>query len=424
MIGSFSFGNTYPQFVPENREIPSAKKAFRIKPVMPPSGIREEDLDARCRLLNDSAIISITDPEGTIIYANDLFCRAAGYERPSLIGHLHSMIHHDELDLEVKSAIWQTIRSGKTWTGEIKNQREDGSTWWSQANISPVFDEAQKPVRYVWVQHDISNLKKITVKQPVADEHAEQHILENVNYASEIHKALLPSEKDLTDIFPSSFVFFKPKDIISGDFYWVNRVADETVIVLGDGTGHGVSAALISIMALTGLKYAVDELGVTEPGIALSRLNCFLYRAMNKHTGSGLRESVDMSFCRYNHKNRVFSYACGQSKIYLMRNNTISLLSSGESQAPSVSTDQQAIVSKSTILQPGDRIYMMSDGLQDQFGGVRDKRYGSKRVRELLELTSKLKMPVQQEVIRINHEVWRGSKEQTDDVSVIAFEID
>lgn len=383
----------------------------------------EAELDARNKLLNDSALISITDLSGTIIYANDMFCRVTGYERNRVIGFTHTIIRHSEMSDETIASIWNKIREGKTWSGEVKNSTKDGNTLWAEAIIAPVLDENGKPVRYIWVQHDITEKKRTANLLLNAKQSADQQLIDNVCYASTIQKALLPSEKDLKSVFPESFLMYEAKHIVSGDFYWFTKVQDDSVMVLGDGTGHGVSAAFVSLMALTGLKYAVDEMHLTEPGMVLSQLNSFLFRAMNKNSGSGLTESVDMSFCRYNHKTRILRYACGRSKIYVLRGNTIQTLCRGEGPSHSVSTDQRNILSYSVHLKKGDRVYMMSDGLADQFGSDKDKRLGSKRMRELLEKTSTLGMEKQQEEIREYLKSWRGANEQTDDISLIGFEI-
>jgi PAS domain S-box-containing protein len=383
----------------------------------------EAELNTRMDILNHTAMVTITDLQGTIMYANDLFCSVSGYNRGYIIGHTHDIIRHKDLGEETIASIWKTIRQGNRWQGMMKARRKDGSDLWTKMTAAPVLENGE-PVRYVWVHYDISDLKKTEANLYEAKQRADQQLLDNVKDAYRIQRALLPAEAEFQDHFSSSFIVFSPKQSVSGDFYWFRRIADESVIVLGDGTGHGVSASFVSLMALTSLRYAVDDMRVTEPGLVLSHLNAFMYRMMNKHEGSGLSESVDMSFCRFNHTTRVLSYASGRSRLYMVRNGHVEILGHGNSSIGSVPDEECRILTKEITLQPGDRIFIMSDGLADQFGGERNKRLGSRHVKELLTMSSRLTMREQKDVISQNFLHWKGSNEQTDDLSLIAFEIE
>lgn len=383
----------------------------------------EAELHTRSRLLNETGMMIMTDTYGTIIYANDLFCSGTGFSRNRLIGQSHSGIRFPGWGQEAWAELLECLRSGRGWNGELKFRSAKGDAIWLQTVISPVPETDRSPGRFIWVQHDITSHKHVIAGTVQRLSNTEQQLLENVGYASYFHRAILPHTSELDESFADSFVIYEAKHLVSGDFYWFSRIGDESMIVLGDGTGHGVSAAMVSLMALTGLKYVVNELRITDPGTVLSKLNCFLFRAMNKHSGSGLTESVDMSFCRYNHKTGILDFACGRSKIALMRDNKLNCLSNGDCRGQSVSSDQGEIRSYTIPLREGDRIYMMSDGLADQFGGNKDKRFGSRRIRELLELTSQTPMGAQQELIRSCYRFWRGDNEQTDDITLVAFAI-
>lgn len=389
-----------------------------------PPEILEAELDTRNELLNLTSMVTITDLQGTIIYVNDLFCKVSGYNRHHVIGRTHELIRHSDLNDMTIANIWRSLRNGQTWQGIIKSRRVDDSIFWSQTTVAPVTDETGEPVRYVWVRQDITDLKQAEHDLFIAKQRADQQLLDNVKNAHRIQNALLPCENELRSVFPSSFLLFTPQHSISGDLYWMSSFQDESVVVLGDGTGHGVSASFVSLMALTCLKYAVEDMRLTEPGAVLTHLNAFMYRAMNKHKGSGLSESVDLAFCRFNHKTRHLSYASGKSRTYLISKGTITELERGEVSIGSAPEEESKFQTQEIDLEPGDRIFMMSDGLADQFGGDRNKRMGSRHVRELLLLTCRLPMHEQKEIIRQNFLLWKGTNEQTDDLSVIAFQVE
>lgn len=407
-------------------EIPDNAAMMNIAWKQEPSFVDalEAELNARVEALNQTAMVTITDLHGTILYANDLFCSISGFNRNRVIGHTHNIIRDPELPDDTVCSLWRTIRSGNTWKGEIKSRRKDGSVFWTQMTIVPVFNETGKPIRYVWVRYDITGLKQTETQLRTARQKADQQLIDNVHHAASIQHGLFSPEEELTKIFPSSFLIFSPKHTVSGDFYWYRKLGEESVIALGDGTGHGVSAAFISLMALTGLKYAVDEMRITEPGLVLSQLNSFLYRATNKHNNSGVAESVDLSLCRFNHETRILTYSTAKGRLYLVRDGELVELSHNCSSIGAEPREKSRIESHTLQLQTGDRIFMLSDGLPDQFGGERDKRFGSRNVKELLLFTSYAEMSMQKEVILKNYLLWRGDNEQTDDLSMIGFMVE
>jgi len=369
-------------------------------------------------------MVTITDPHGTIIYANDLFCKVSGFSRSDVIGHTHNIIRHHELPDETVSSIWRMIREGNSWQGIIKSKRKCGSNFWTKTTVAPVMGYDNVPAKYIWVRHDITDLKQTEYELYAAKQRADQQLLENVKNAFRIQSAILPDEQDLSKYFPGSFLLFSPQQSVSGDFYWFTHHADQTLVVLGDGTGHGVSASFVSLIALTSLKGLVLDSGESDPGKLLTQLNWFLYRTMNKHKGSGLSESVDMAVCNYNHTTRELQYASGKSRIYLVRRSEVYSLDRDESSIGSLAAEEYNVVTRSITLEKGDRIFMMSDGLADQFGGERNKRLGSRHVKELLSGTGHLPMKEQKEIIRKYFLLWKGENEQTDDLSLLAFRAD
>lgn len=386
-------------------------------------GLLEAELDARINILNQTSMVTITDLRGTIIYVNDLFCKVSGFARHEVIGRTHELIHHPDLKDESIAAMWKLIGAGQSWQSIVKSYRKDRGIFWTRTTVAPVLDEKGVPAKCIWVRSDITDLKQTEIELYTAKQRADQQLLDNVKNACRIQDAMLPDEEELRAELNDAFLIFSPQQNVSGDFYWFMHGTNETLLVLGDGAGHGVSASFISLITLTGVKYVAEGMDVRDPGEALTMLNGFLYRSLNKHKGSGLNETVDMSFCRFNHVTRELTYASARSMICLLRNGEVTRLERAEVSIGASGKGECTIVSHKLQLEKGDRVYLMSDGIADQFGGARNKRLGTRNVKELIALTGNLPIQEQKEAIRKNFLLWKGTNEQTDDLSLLAFQV-
>ncbi len=386
-------------------------------------GLLEAELDARINIMNETAMVTITDLRGTIIYVNDLFCEVSGYARHEVIGRTHELIRHPDLRDESVAAMWKLVGEGKSWQGIVKSLRKDRGLFWTRTTVAPVLDEKGVPTKCIWVRNDITDLKQTELELYTAKQRADQQLLDNVKNACRIQDAMLAPEAELRAGLNDAFVLFSPQQNVSGDFYWFMHDKDETLLVLGDGSGHGVSASFVSLITLTGVKYVAEGMDIRDPGAVLTMLNGFLYRSLNKHKGSGLTETVDMSFCRFNRATRELTYASARSIICLLRDGQVTRLERNDFSIGASAKGERTIVSSKVQLVKGDRIYRMSDGIVDQFGGERNKRLGSRHVKELIALTGSLPIQEQKEAIRKNFLLWKGTNEQTDDLSLLAFQV-
>ncbi len=404
----------------ENMDYHSPENTF-VKNILAAS--LEAELSTRLTLMDKTSLITITDLQGTIMYANDLFCEVSGYERKELIGKTHQVIRHPDLTRDTIAAAMKMVAEGKTWSGMIKNRAKSRAIFWCYTSVAAVMDHSNKPFKLIWMRNDITSLKRTELELHIAKEQADQRLLENVKNAFRIQSAILPSEQDLQEIFPLSFLINSPQQNVSGDFYWFDKQKNEDVFVLGDGTGHGVSASFVSLIAMTALEFIVKQNQETDPGKILSGLNNFIFQALKKHKGSDLDESIDMAVCSYNNKTRMLKYSSAKSKIYLVRGAEVYNLDRDNVSIGAQSVDLFKINSKSIFLEKGDRIFMMSDGFCDQVGGTYNKRMGSKQFRELLKNTGTQTLGEQKKQILNFFLAWKGENEQTDDLSLLGFSI-
>ncbi len=250
-----------------------------------------------------------------------------------------------------------------------------------------------------------------------------KNITDSINYAKRIQMALLPSEKLFAKIFPDSFIFYNPKDIVSGDFYWVAEKNKKVFFAVVDCTGHGVPGAFMSIIGLELLRNIVNVQGIEKPSDILNKLNTdfgniFSFGLEHEMT---LRDGMDIGFCVIHKDKPLLEFAGAFSSMYLIRNNSINeikgdRLSVGlvrEEEGNGVFQNQEMDISKNDI------IYLFSDGFADQFGGADGRKFKYRRFRHLLLNIHSLPMNDQKQQIHESMKSWKGNYEQVDDMLII-----
>lgn len=248
---------------------------------------------------------------------------------------------------------------------------------------------------------------------------------ESLNYAKSIQQDILPSREDVKVVFDKSFHINIPKNVVSGDFYWFTMKNDKALFSLADCTGHGVPGAMMSMLGANILDYAVNDLDNEDPALILSRVNQRIQEIFRSfHTKNIRRDGMDLALIAYNRKRKRLQFSGAKRPAILIRNG--SLLTEIRGDSVTTGRDAQYDYSYSNVLlqlQEGDTLYLFSDGLQDQFGGERNKKFGAKRLKELLLDVQKFDMDKQKEIIEYTVNKWKGNNEQTDDISMFGFKV-
>jgi serine phosphatase RsbU (regulator of sigma subunit) len=227
------------------------------------------------------------------------------------------------------------------------------------------------------------------------------------------------------EAFNEAFIIFHPRDIVSGDFYWFDRIdANRFVIVCADSTGHGVPGAFMSMIGSTLLQDIVMRKGVTKPSEILTLLDKQIFSTLNQNIDVGVsNDGMDMVICEFNVKSRHIRFASAMRPViiviegesYYIRGNRCSI--GGESVVEKYFDDQEYYLSK------GDTIYLFSDGLPDQFGGADGKKMKIARLKKLVEEVSTLPMAEQKEIITNFYFDWKGDYEQVDDILLMGIKV-
>ena len=255
----------------------------------------------------------------------------------------------------------------------------------------------------------------------------------SVKYAERIQKAFLSNEQKFRSILPNSFVLFKPKDIVSGDFYWIERIdpTDEwpnglTVYATADCTGHGVPGAFVSIICNNLLKLGRTHKEVQNPGQALDFINKEINQTLNSEYGNEqIRDGMDIALCAIDEVQMVLYFSGAKNGIYIIRDEELIELK-GDRHGIGYMDDSldSRYTTQSFQLQQGDTLYTFSDGYIDQFGGPLGKKLTSRRLKEILLSIRNESLDVQRNTLNETFDNWKGDLEQVDDVLLIRVQID
>ncbi|MFK7755589.1 MAG: two-component regulator propeller domain-containing protein [Flavobacteriales bacterium] len=251
-------------------------------------------------------------------------------------------------------------------------------------------------------------------------------ITDSINYAKHIQSALIPSSEELKKSLPKSFVFFRPRDIVSGDFYWVRDFGENVVVVGADCTGHGVPGAFISLIGMSVLKEISNRNSVTNPAQALNHLEIEIESTLNKNKSYGVKDGMDLGIMAINKTHRKLQYSGARRPLIIFRGDEHFILN-GDRQSIGGSYEGEALKEFSLQdfqLEKGDRLYIWSDGYPDQFGGPRAKKLKQKGLMEILTKMQDKDMDTQHNIVNESFLTWKNGYEQVDDVLMIGIEIE
>jgi len=246
-------------------------------------------------------------------------------------------------------------------------------------------------------------------------------ITDSIRYAQRIQNALLPSYEMLKESFADSFILFKPRDIVSGDFYWVKKKNGEVIIVAADCTGHGVPGAFMSMLGISFLNEIVDKNNITEPGRILNLMREAVISSLRQwQVDSESRDGMDIALCKISYDQNKLLYAGANNPLWIIRNGEFSE-HRADRMPIAIYDEMNEFTTHSINLQQGDSIYMFSDGYADQFGGPNGKKFKYKPFQELLISLQEKNMEEQKKILDKTIEEWQGDFEQIDDIIVVGL---
>lgn len=252
-------------------------------------------------------------------------------------------------------------------------------------------------------------------------EEANKDIKDSITYAKRIQDAILPSVEFMDTHMPEHFVLYKPKDIISGDFYWMDKLGNTLFFAAADCTGHGVPGAMVSVVCSNALNKTVVELGVTEPGCILDTVRKIVVQTFEK-SDKNVKDGMDISLCRLEILNSKLEWAGANNPLWLIRNNELTEIKPNKQPIGKVE-NPKPFTTHTLELQAGDTIYIFTDGFADQFGGEKGKKFMYKPLKNLLLSIQNNNMNEQKRMLEKEFDKWKGNLEQVDDVCIIGVRI-
>ncbi|MBA3681617.1 MAG: SpoIIE family protein phosphatase [Bacteroidetes bacterium] len=289
--------------------------------------------------------------------------------------------------------------------------------------------------RYRLTYNEIrSRLELARSKEIIEEAHTEvvnqkKEITDSINYARSIQQSLIPLEDHFNRHFTDSFVLFKPKDIVSGDFYWIYEKNNIVFYATGDCTGHGVPGGFMTMLGISFLNEIVEVKGITTPSEILNNIRDKIITTLKQHGNFGeSKDGMDITVCSLDKTKKELQYASANNALYIVRAEK-----PGHGQEMEIhKADKQPcgfyhvykpFTNNIIKLEAGDSVYTFSDGFPDQFGGPAERKYMHKQFKEVLLQNAHINFTDQKNLLNASFENWRGKQDQIDDVLVIGVKV-
>ena len=285
--------------------------------------------------------------------------------------------------------------------------------------VKSVVEERTKEISLE--KRDIENQKLKIEKQHQELSHKNEEIVQSITYAKGLQDAILPPRSEIKRHLNSSFLFYQPKDIVAGDFYWFEMIKESgkyyLYFAVADCTGHGVPGAMVSVVCANSLNRALVEMRILDPGRILDKTKELIISNFSKN--DSIKDGMDISLCRFDISNNELLWSGANNPLWIIREKTMDL--------EEIKADKQPVGSHflnkpftthKVRIEKGDMIYLISDGYGDQFGGVSEKKFKTGMMKKMFVENFSKPIDEQYQIISDTFNDWKGSSEQTDDVTI------
>jgi serine phosphatase RsbU (regulator of sigma subunit) len=336
--------------------------------------------------------------------------------------YLNRNVRETELDTSILESWLNIVERVNQSSDTISTEMDFPSTMGArvmQVNAIPEYDENENIESVLVVSHDITERKLIELEI----QNKNKKINDSINYAKRIQNAILPSSRLISKALKDSFILYKPRDVVSGDFPWFVQIKDDIFIAAVDCTGHGVPGALLSLIGYFLLNDIVRSRKVTDPGKILDLLDEGVTQTLRQdQDDSATKDGMDIALCRIQVATRELEYSGAHRPLYIMKAGVMDEVKGNKFPiGGGIFKNQTNFTTTKIQLEHGDSVYFSSDGFPDQFGGPENRKFGPKKVREIVERVHNQSMAEAEKVFDLEWETWRGETKQTDDVLLIGI---
>ena len=319
-------------------------------------------------------------------------------------------------------AIIQAINKGRVYSYVTKP--------WARDDLKITIDHAletfnlkqQNRKLFEDIKEANRTLEKKVIERTKKIESQRKEITDSIQYASRIQNALLPPEEELDTLLPSYFILNKPRNIVSGDYYWLAQKDNKIIVAVADCTGHGVPGAFMSILGVAFLNEILNQTEAIRANEILNQLRDQVIKSL-RQTGKSdeARDGMEIALCVVDFNNKKLQYSGAFRPLYLIRDKKLIEIK-GDSMPIGVYSDEKlSFRNEELIFEKNDLIYMFSDGYVDQLGGPKRKTFKSKKFKELLIHIQQKPLKEQKEILEREYELWKRDVEQIDDILVMGI---
>ena len=364
--------------------------------------------------------IRVFDSEGKTIWVNPGYTRLYGYTLDELIqDETLGFSTKDPIDIKKIIRTWDYEKQSIGLESEIRNKWK--IKLWVQTTLSPIYDSKSMDIKQiVAIDTNITTQKK--AQQDIIKMNEE--ITASITYAKHIQDSMLTPVTVLTNHYPNSFCYYKPRAIVSGDFYWMTEENNRLVVACADSTGHGVPGAFLSLIGISFLSKIVNERGIIQPAIILNRLRMNVINHLHQSQSDLLAgDGMDMSIISIDKRNGMMEFAGAMNPMYIMRDDRIIELKPDRMPVGYYDNEDRSFSSSKVAIKSGDQLYMFSDGYYDQFGGTEGLKMKTQKFKEILRECCHKSNEEQIAILDREFDNWKGKHEQVDDILIIGIQI-
>jgi len=372
--------------------------------------------------------VFIAEADGIISWVNEAFTRHTGYHLEEFTARFGNNILEASSFIDIEDVFEECIKTKKTVVYSSKMQTKSRIEKWFQTTLTPIVNDSNKIIQIIGIDTDITIIKHAEEKIAIKN----QEIKDSITYASRIQTALLPMDIYISSVFENYFIINKPRDIVSGDFYWFGYRENKAILVVADCTGHGIPGAFLSmlgIMSLNNLVYKVKRLHSDD---ILNALNKNIINLLHQRGKEGeARDGMDVALCIIDLENLTLEYSGANSPVYIVKNQidtddlpVIEKLNPNKMPIGYFIGLEESFNRHTIKIDKKDTLYMFTDGFIDQFGGEENKKYLAKNFKELLRKINHI--PIKERKLFLENELnnWKGNNEQVDDIMIAGIEFD
>ncbi|MEA1886293.1 MAG: two-component regulator propeller domain-containing protein [Bacteroidota bacterium] len=401
--------------------------------IMPLKDVYNLPYKSRYTVKIDYVGLNYSDPE-KVYYSYSLENYDTEWSDPTYTRSVTYRLSDGSYRFNILAYVYEDISDNEIKSFEINIKKPFWETWWFISAavlllvvivvvIIKVRERKQARVKK-FLEDELAERTKEVIVQKEEIEYKNREITDSINYAQRIQASLLPPVKRLNENFQDSFVFFRPRDIVSGDFYWFDKVSDDKImIVCADSTGHGVPGAFMSMIGSALLQEIVNRKDITRPSEILRALDNEITTTLNQTGDDTSNDGMDMVVCEYNPKIRLLRVSSALRPVIIVMDGEQYYIRGNKNSVGGEYMEEKFFDDQEYYLKQNDIVYLFSDGYPDQFGGSDGKKLKIVRLKRLIEEIKDLNMEEQQKRVSDYFDEWKGSYAQVDDVLLMGFRI-